>query len=279
MAITWSIVPDSNLGRIVLNVSGLVASGHTYTLKRQAPSGRYSNVRNAEPIPAGLTAYVVNDWEAPPDTSVYYAIDDTLNSSGAVTTEQAPGGPWQWKLAFPYNCRVLHPTVPALSVRSIVNTLSELTRDVRTETHYPLGRADPVVVAQVRQLPTGSVALLCLNQTDADKLVTLLTQASVFCLQTSAGHRLAEGELWLAAGSLVETRSGSPEALTGPRMFALDYSQVGRPPGTVSSAVSAWSEVPQRWATWAATVSNNPSWNALLFGIEVDPAIALGMSL
>jgi hypothetical protein len=262
--------PDNNQGRIILNATGLVATGHVYTIVRQMPDGRVENVRNAEPIPAGLTAYVVNDWEVPPDTAVRYGIDDRVGSSHSLTyyTELT-----LWVLGpFPYNCRLLHPTIPALSVKSIISELSELTRNVRTETHYPLGRPDPVVVAQVRQYPTGAVQLLTMSDVDRKALVSLLTQAAVFCLQTDSKHTLNEGSMWFAAGELVERRTDTPSALTKARIWELKFAQVSRPPGLVTSAVSAWSGVPAAYATWAVTVANNADWNALVFGQEVTPS-------
>src|SRR4051812_9562884 len=182
--VALTATPDDNQGRVILNATALVTTGHVYTIQRQMPDGHMENVRNAEPIPAGLSAYVVNDWEVPPDTAIRYGILDTVGSSSTLTFYS---GFVQWLMGpWPYNCRLLHPTIPALSVKSILSELSEMTRDVRTEVHYPLGRPDPVVVAQVRQYPSGSVSFLSFTDADRRAIVSLLTQAAVFCLQTDA---------------------------------------------------------------------------------------------
>lgn len=259
-------VTDTVLGRVVLTGSSLTSTSATY-FQRVYSDGRVVNVRNAEPVPAGSTSFTVSDWEIPPDTTVRYRVT-SITTLGVVTFVDAVAVN-RWDSTWPYNGRLLHPTAPALSQRVIVNELSELERAVRTATHYPIGRPDPVVVAQVRQYPTGSVTLLTLTAADRTALVTLLTQAAVFCLQTAEDHALGGGELWIAAGDLVESRSGWPQAQTLLRVFSLDFSAVARPPGVAADLVGRWSDVPVRYATWAAVVADKATWSAFLVGVEV----------
>lgn len=263
-------VIDNANGRAILNGTGLAAAPSKSYFQRVYPDGTAVNVRNAEPVPAGNASYTVSDWEIPPNSTVRYRIT-TIAGDGTSTSVDA-ASPSSWAIAFPYNARILHPTIPAISQTVIISEVSELTRDVRTEVHYPLGRPDPVVVAQVRQYPTGKLLLISFTSADRADLTLLLTQAAVFCVQTPFDNALGGGELWIAAGTLVERRTDTPSARTQYRIWELDFAQVGRPPGIIADLISQWQAVPPKYATWTAVVADKATWDAFLIGAELVPS-------
>lgn len=259
---------DTVLGRVVLVGTGMsVVTTTTTYFQRVYSDGRVVNVRNADPTPSGVATYTVSDWEIPPDTTVRYRITET--TLAGVTTSVDAVAVSLWTIAFPYNGRLLHPTAPALSQRVIITEVSELERAVTTQVHYPIGRPDPVVVAQVRQYATGTVQLLTLSVADRVALVTLLTQAAVFCLQTPEAHGLGGGELWIAALDLIESRPDSPQASTLPRLFGMDFAAVARPPGLATDLIGRWMDVPPAYATWNAVVAAKATWLDFLVGVEI----------
>lgn len=259
---------DNVLGRVVLVGTGMsvVSTTKTY-FQRVYSDGRVVNVRNAEPTPSGIATYTVTDWEIPPDTTVRYRITEV--TLAGVTTSVDAVAVSTWTIAFPYNGRLVHPTAPALSIKIIITEVSELERAVRTEVHYPIGRPDPIVVAQVRQYATGTVQLLTLTVADRVALVTLLTQAAVFCLQSPEAHALGGGEMWIAALDLTEGRPDSPQASTLQRLFGLDFAAVARPPGLATDLLGRWSDVPPAYATWNAVVADKATWNDFVVGVEI----------
>lgn len=128
--------------------------------------------------------------------------------------------------------------------------------------HVVVGRADPVIVSDVRQTTRGTVTFVTMTETAADDLLAL-TDATVLLLQTPTSHRFGSRYI-VIRGELQEIRV-TRIAQEQIRYWQATYVEVVAPAdvGLVVAGLT-WQDVVTSYATWTALIAAVPTWGDLV---------------
>ena len=185
---------------------------------------------------AGLVATEVIDREAPTGEPATYRAraTHTFLASGLITTSE-----WveettdddvetaQW--------RVVHPTKPWLDISIDLRSFASLGREARQSVAQPLGRSDPVVVADKRASEAGQITFRIPDDETLAQIRALATTTDPVLLIPPSTHH--EPSRWVALGNEEITRI-IDKSWTDERDASYEWRVVGRP----SDPVESWEE-------------------------------------
>lgn len=223
--------PDNTNGRISVVVTRVTAgSPPTWTsveVQRSDDGGTtWSYVRGANGAATSGSTFTIVDYEAGNGTTVKYRARATYLLSGLPVA-----GPWvsssntSWTAAVDWLKDVNNPTLNR-TVMVVANPV--LTRSRPQGVYSVIGRTDPVVVSDVRSLPSGPLQIVTATDQEAVDLLAL-TATDVLFFQPRPGARM--GQMYIAIGEVPETPV--VDVYNEPtRVWPLSFVQVTAPPDT-----------------------------------------------
>ncbi|MFI2213030.1 hypothetical protein [Streptomyces sp. NPDC020141] len=263
---------DARLARggVALTARGLSTPGPTWKwdLTRLLPGEAPQPVRgwSGDLISQATTSdiAVITDYEAPVGVPVQWRIT-TTHPSGAssgrisytsdpVTLEASDTDVW-----------IKDPGLPARSVRATVGVpLPTWTRAARQGVNQVRGRSRPVVIADVRGAPTGSLVLVTATEDDTTALWWVLSAGGPLLIQWPPGW--GQRDMYVAVGDVTEapiTRLAEHHD----RTWTLPLTEVDRPIGGIAgSADRTWDTVRLSGDTWVDALSAAASWLGIYTG-------------
>jgi hypothetical protein len=224
-------VPEPDYGRVRLTVSAFQAEAATVTVWRLGADGELLPVRSMWQLPLlGLYAYQAwadqyssyeelsaayatyedaieamvwqttfgEDYEAPQDVEIQY-IARVFDAAGNASKMSAPIA-----VTLPYRFTWLRDVGrPSLSLRTHVQSLSELSRKAEAGVHYVLGRRTPITIADVRRAAEFELTTATFTRAEAAAARALGDSTATFLLQ---GHPDEGGNLYFLATQVTEQR-------------------------------------------------------------------------
>lgn len=126
-------------------------------------------------------------------------------------------------------------------------------------------QAAPVVVSKVRSAPTNTLTLVSRTFADKARLDTLLAPGSPLLLQVPDEYGVPDQYLSVGTSSVGRVL---PDHKFPIRVFSLPHSVTAAPGGPMQGTVGArWSDLCNRYATWAAVNSAGLTWIQVLDGL------------
>jgi hypothetical protein len=182
------------------------------------------NITNADGWERNI---VVDDFGAPQNTGIQYRAV-ALWTDG--TTSEVVRGGWVSTPEFlNFGADYLsHATRPDIRMAITVESLPELTRDIKQEVIYALDRPDPIVVSGRRQYPSGQLSLLTFTAAERRALLQMISLTDVVALapwQTTYGF---DRVMHFSVGRVNESRV-SRRATEPARRWSLEVQQVEPP--------------------------------------------------
>lgn len=199
--------------RIVVTATGLAAEGGTLRIYREVDGTRVL-LRGAVDVEVTGDTMVFLDYEAPFGVPVDYALIQT-GSTGTVTGSGTPA-PVTLMVASPW----LTNPVTGSGVALTIQDWDELSFRARQTIVDVAGRAAPVVVSDVRSLPSSTLVVLTRTRADLSALRDLLNLGDVIHVRAICG---AVENAYLAVGDVSETRITARSLKTDPRQAGSDW--------------------------------------------------------
>lgn len=125
-------------------------------------------------------------------------------------------------------------------------------------------QAEPVVVSKVRSSLASTLTLVSRTFTDRDRLNTLLAPGSPLLFQVPDQYGIPDQYLSVGADTVSRVL---PDHAFPIRVFSLPFQVVSAPGGPMQGTVGArWSDLCNRYATWAAVNAAGLTWTQILDG-------------
>lgn len=144
-----------------------------------------------------------------------------------------------------------------LSVKVTVSSMTNPVRKARVLAQYDvLGRANPIVISDVRSGRSGSMTLVTNDPSDSDALVAIFEAGDALLLQTPASVNFPD--MYFTAGDLTEHILGLPQDPN--RAFEVPYVEVDAPTDNlVSLSANSWLLVTD-FGSWTNVMAKRTSW-------------------
>ncbi len=247
--LTIVATPDVATASVALIVEGIHTSATYITIVRNDPDGATRTVRSAgHLLTGGATIVALSDFEAPLRGTVTYTVTPDFGypvSSDPVTLETPLDEHWLKNVA-----------QVAQSVRIEVADMSSVRRPARALARYDvLGRANPVIISDVRGGRTGTMVLTTYDANDAAALRSLFTTGYPLLFQ--APYEMDFADLFFVASDVEERRltyGTSPM-----RQFTVPWAEVDAPAGDLITGVNSWAQVAQ-FGTWQNVMDKRGTW-------------------
>ena len=126
------------------------------------------------------------------------------------------------------------------------------------------GRPDPVVVSGVREMPSGTLVLITLNETQQHQLLRNLESGQLCAFSPRYATEGLPDVTYMSIGRVDVSRT-SPNVFEDSRRFTLEYQVVKAPPAYWSypgQEANTWQDVFDTYANWAAV--SNHSWRQIV---------------
>lgn len=250
-AITFTATLDAS-GRWVL--LQLTCTGATEaTIYRVTPDGRQA-VRGAfeETISGALNAA---DYEAPQNTTLTYFARVSDGTSTQESTLVTVAG----MVDRGADC-IFGLTNPLGIVPVNVVGIPELRSQGRQDVVQVIGRADPVVVSDIRAYPSGTLTIATLTDDERQDVNALLADGQVIAFSpryTTYGF----SDIWyLSVGNVTEKRI-SPLGYLPERFIELEVQRVAPPPADfVGPAFQLWQDAKDAGTSWNTALTTGQTW-------------------
>jgi hypothetical protein len=211
-----TVTPDPYNSRVMIEATW-DGPAEDVSLSRYDPDGVWRYVRLGNPVEFDAGEWAGDDFEAPLDVAVKYAMrsatSDITYSEATMLISQ--GLTW-----------LKHPYQPALNVRVYPTEAPDVTRANPVGLFAVLGRNAPVAVTTARASDTGTLKFATSSSSEVTALRALLLDGSVLQLACPGGYGV--GTFWIAAGDVVMSRY-THHAPTIERMWELTFTAVDRP--------------------------------------------------
>lgn len=240
----------NNASAFISLTANVDATANTVSVVRNNPDGSTSPVRGATNQPTGgATVLAFFDYEAPLDQTVTYGL--TVDSNPAVTSAPVKittDGQTFW---------LKNVAQESLSVKVQVSSMSPIARRARILATYPvLGRANPVIISDVRSGREGTMVLNTANLMDAEALIALFAQGNALFFQAPASA--AFKDMYFMPKDVTETWLGVASATD--RFFEVPFVEVDSPTDAlVALGSNSWSLVAQ-FGTWGNVKDKRTTW-------------------
>lgn len=256
-SIVATVLPDRAGVSLAIN---FVAEGATQvSVGRNDPDGFSYLLRAGDKVTLSAGLATVEDFEAPLDVPVSYvatkvtpAPPPAASATSAVVTIPSNDLVWLKDPAYPSRNMV----VP------IVTSIPQLLSVSRAGVFPILDRAAPIVVANRRQLPTGTLTIHTLTDGQRQQVADLMARGSVVMLQ--ANPSTGWGSRYIHVTDVTEARVGLVSEPA--RRWSMPFLVVDRPEGLSVAATTAktWASVKAIYPTWADLKATAKTWEQLL---------------
>lgn len=246
-----TISGTANLDASVSLTAGSLAGITSFSITRNDPDGISRAVRSATNIStggAGTMAFF--DYECPLEVDVTYTLTPNTGSpvtSGLVYVWTNDQGSIYW---------LKNVASASQNVTVNVASMSDVSRKARVLGRYDvLGRANPVVVSDVRGGREGAFSLFTETLEEAAAVRDLLSTGFVLFLQCP--RRVNFPDMYFVAGDATETWL---TAMGEERMFEVPFTEVDAPTDDlVAVGANSWALVVQ-FGTWNNLKNKRATW-------------------
>ncbi|MFM8155510.1 MAG: hypothetical protein ACKOAF_05475 [Actinomycetes bacterium] len=259
MSVTLTAVANS--AKTAFDLQLVSTGGYTtFTILRMINGGSQI-VRGASSAALSSGAAFLRDFEAPQNTSVQYV----AQVSGSAGTESSPLVTATGQIDFKSDV-IFDLTRPSSPVPVFVESLPELSSDLGREVVWVAGRADPVVIMDVRRSPSGQLNLLADSLAQRDAISAAVAGGNIVCFSprfpSVSGFT---GVTYYSVGQMREQRLVAAADEPGRRMV-LDIQQVAPPPSSfVPIDATTWQQVVDSGLSWAQANAAK-TWQSLAYG-------------
>lgn len=230
--------------------AGSLSGVATISITRNNPDGSVSPVRGATSYATnGATTLAFFDFEAPLDQLVTYTL--TLDVGSPVTssgvTIVTDGGTYWLK----------NISQQTLSATVEVIDLGKVTRPARVLARYDvLGRANPVVVSDVRGGRVGAMVIASYELAEAADIRALFAHGFTLFLQAPASTNFPD--MYFVAGDVEELWAGMSDSTV--RLWTVPYTEVDSPTDAlVSLGANSWAQV-ALFGSWQNLKDKRTTW-------------------
>lgn len=239
--------------RIKAAVDGAVNLWMTRSYKTATQTVTDEPVRVMWPWKDGQ-ALSVRDFECPMDYPVTYTMWGTDEAGKQIGDKRTltvtlgdRTGDW------------LRPvTRPLSGMRLWVEAYNTVRRDGRIGTFDVMGRDDRIAVTAKRGLPSGTLQLLTLTESERDRILNILNSGEPVMFLSP--KKFGVGKQYLAVKDVTETRL-SPAGWDWARRWTLDVEEIGYPAGSTSDfTFMSWATLRQTEATWKVVGESYDTW-------------------
>jgi hypothetical protein len=246
---------DPRRGRNRITARGLPASGiRAIVDSRTTGKSAWRLVRGGKvALSGGAFARTVDDYEFIAGRDNIYRIrvmstpeqvGDVVISAVTVTLPAANPGVW---LKFIVQ--------PALNQQLQLIDWGEIARPTRVALYDVMGRTDPVAVTDVHGSRRITVTLRTINNDEAERLDTALSQGRPLFLHVP--DNIALPSLYAVAGDYQASR---PSSLTSVRYWQVALIEVAPPPPSAVAPPTTWQNIIDSYATWQDVIDAFPTW-------------------
>lgn len=262
----YELVTSDEAGVVTLTVNSIDTSAETVTIRRMDENGEAVPVRGygAEYVnlPYAQTVLLIEDYEAPLSTKVWYAIEwfgpggvqATRLFTQTITTPVLDDPDYVWFKS---------PGLPAMNTRVLMENPISWARAARSSTYEIVGRRNPVHITGTRGGRTSSLSLLIWDEPSHELFNSLLDSGLPSLIQAMPGYGV-HGNLYLSVGD-VESEPVSGSASEPGWRWTVAVSEIDRPSGGLQGSSSAtWQDIYDNYETWFDVFDAHESWVTVL---------------
>lgn len=264
----YVLVSDDDTGSVVLTVHYVPPTGLTgyYTVDRVDEDGSRVRVRGYDDFtPFTETPFVVEDYEAPLGTKIWYSVtwygEDKLPfpTSTRLNTRRIDSP----VLEDPDFVWFKSPGIPAVNTRVMMENAITWSRTARTATYEIVGRKNPVNVTGVRGGRKADITVLIWDEASHYTFDALLDSGLPALIQAMPGFGV-NANLYLSVGDVTAEPVMGAANVPGWR-WTLSITEIDRPVGGIQgSALSTWQKVYDDYATWEDVFEGFDTWADVL---------------
>lgn len=215
------------------------------------------------PVRGGSVAILVDQWigydhEAGNGVPAFYRARGSFGTVVGAYTSSVSSAAWSSPDVWLRNLRY-----PSQSLVVSLTSATEPEWEISQGVHRAVGRPDPVVISDVRQLSTGSFTVELFSLADELALRGLLDGDAVM-LQFPAA--MEEESIYLVPGRISRARQ-TEIACSGWRYITVEYVQVAMPPDQGIAEVGGgltWADYLAAGTTWADALTAGTTWADLV---------------
>lgn len=263
----YELASDNATGAVKLTVNYIATGAARVTIRRVDDDGHTSYVRGYGQeyalYPYDDTPLVVEDYEAPLGTRVWYSIrwsnEAGTISYGYLDTQRIPAP----VLADPDYAWFKSPGNPALNTMVLMEAPLKWARAARSTRYDVVGRKNPVHVTSVRSGRTASVTILVWDPSANELFNSLLDTGLPVLIQAMPGYGV-EGNLYLSVGD-TDVEHLDPDARIPGWRWSLTITEIDRPDGGLQgSAGLTWQDIFDNYTQWEDLFDAHATWVTVL---------------
>jgi len=231
-----------------------VLSGGTRTLVR-GPNGLLS----ASPI--ATDQLIIEDYEAPLNTSVSYYVEIVQSLGAAV--ESRTSDPVTITHDDPQYAWLKDPGSPQRNLKLVMARGPSWQRPIQQAAHRVRGRRNAITLSDVRGGLEGELSLYTQTDEEREALHLLLDSGVILLWQAAPGHGV--DDMYVSVAGVTEER-GEGIATDPWRTWALPVIQSDMPTtvGVAGSGTRTWQDVLTENAAWTDPLARYATWEAVL---------------
>ena len=248
-AVTVIITPDNANAQMFIQVNNVGYYG-SLTPKRVIASVEY-DVRGATNIAVqGASSELVTDYECPLDTSVTYRAyldaNQPIESSPATIVTD---GMTFW---------LKDVILGAFSTKVQIQDMSDVTRAANIlGTYKVIGRANPIIITDVRQGRAGTMTLTTKTFSDSISIGDIIASGNTLLLQCPPSAHFPD--MYFQAGDISESWNGAP-SYSQVHSWVIPFTETDPPSqSSISLDFNSWLLVTQ-FTTWQTVLNDRTDW-------------------
>jgi hypothetical protein len=254
-----TVSPVTDSGKHLITVLVESKTGDTLVkLERREHYSKVEMVRGTENTVMLEDSIFVADYEAAQNVTVEYRAtitdgNESATSDWVLAENLDTGSDYFFTLDNPYI------GLPVNVEKNDVNSFGAPRTVVRV-----WGRADPVVVSGVRELPSGTLVLITLSLAERDQLMLNLESGQLCALSPRYPTEGLPDVTYLSIGKVDVSRT-SPYVFEDSRRFTMEYQTVKAPPAYWRYPLleaNTWGDVLVDYANWSAV--SNSTWRQVV---------------
>ncbi|MCX5522581.1 hypothetical protein OG342_06850 [Streptomyces bobili] len=259
-----AVVEHDDDAYVTLTLRELPAD-YLITVYRVTPDGTRTPVRG----PTGLydkdlitsDLLIIEDHEAPLETSVYYFIE--VYTAAGVLAFTRSSSPITLDVDDVNYAWLKDPGNPQRNIRVMVARAPDWQRPIEQAAFTVRGRRNKVVLSGVRQGLEGDLTIYTQDNEERAALHWLLDSGNTLLWQAAPG--MGVSDMYVTVGQITEARVGALAQETW-RLWTLPLVEADMPvtTGVNGSADRTWQDVLSGFATWQAVLDAYPTWEAVL---------------
>lgn len=211
-------------------------------------------------VPVTSDLMVIDDYEAPLQTPVFYRVELTSPGGGTAIRNSS----WSTIPHLDINLAWLKdPSAPQRNMQVMVKQAPNWARPVEQGVYRVAGRRNAVVLSDVRGGLEGELVIWTRSDEERRNLHWLLDPGRVLLWQAAPG--MGVDDLYVSVGAVSENRVGGP-ATESWREWSLPLSEVDMPTtvGVGGSAGRTWQDILTEFTSWEAVRDTYATWEHVL---------------